>query len=101
MESPLYDIVERFRQSISASASTVCFPVRTDDWNIHLVRHKKERTFVLEDKKYAVTVVDIKEHTFYDNYKESERKRTIQAKMSIDDVQYHSEVEVSCSRHLN
>lgn len=87
----LQDIVEKFKQSFTFNECSISFPARTDKWNIHLVRHKRERIFI-QDRKYALTVVDVKEHKFYENY--NQKQRTIQLELSEDDT-FHSEVEVS------
>lgn len=36
---------------------------KTARWNIHLIRHKKKLTYMLDDS-FAVTVSDISEHKF-------------------------------------
>lgn len=95
VNSPLHSIVEQFWQSFTfdASEQSVYFLVRASDWNVHLVRHKKEHTFIVEDN-YAVIVADIREYKFYGNFVGKMGEIEILPE-EIDNAQYHSEVEVS------
>ena len=100
-DSPLYGIVEKFRQSFTFDTSkpaVINFPVRTDDWNVHLIRHKKERTSLFE-KTYAVTISNIKEYKFSKNWRQNIENIPLAMpdNPSTSDAQCHCEVEVSCS----
>ena len=59
----LYGRVNNLIHTLTLSSpddSTISFVPRTENWNVHFIRHKKRHTYVLEDK-YMVTISLIRE----------------------------------------
>ena len=59
----LYRTVNNLIRTLTLSNpndSTISFVPRTENWNVHFIRHKKRHTYVLEDK-YMVTISLIRE----------------------------------------
>ena len=59
---------------------------KTSRWNIHLIRHKRKRTYIL-DETFAVTIATVSEHSF-----DAEKDKAVDFDMRQEG---HAEVEVS------
>ena len=60
----LYGRVNNLIHTLTLSSpddSTISFVPRTENWNVHFIRHKKRHTYVL-DGKYMVTISLIREY---------------------------------------
>ena len=85
----LYWIVRNVVRTLNAfitSPYNALFDARTDDWNIHLIRHKKKKTYMI-DTRHAVTIASVTEHKF--NCKRGQR-----AWFNMNSRNGHAEVEV-------
>ena len=59
---------------------------KTSRWNIHLIRHKRKRTYIV-DEIFAVTIATVSEHSF-----NARNEETVEFDMRQEG---HTEVEVS------
>ena len=84
---PLYETIQKMVRTISfPTCNKVVFIARTGDWNVHLIRHKKKQTYMI-DARHAVTIASLAEHKF-------NCKRGKKAWFDISSPSEHSEVEV-------
>ena len=75
---------------LNSDDSTISFVPRTDNWNVHYIRHKKWRTYVL-GRKYMVTVSLIREREL--NWPKVKRNEPLDVTPSFYN-ETHNEIEV-------
>ena len=91
---PLFGVVREMVGRISfLPHHKVRIQPKTSRWSVHLIRHKKKTTYVVDDK-YAVTVADVSEHSF-----DVRGNEAVEFDLRKEG---HAEVEVSCKeRYMN
>ena len=87
---PLYAVVrEVVSRIVFPSRHKVRFQPRTSLWNAHLIRHKQNRTYVM-DEGFAVTVATVAEHSF-----DARTDEAVEFDMRMEAKETHAEVQVS------
>ena len=85
---PLYAVVREIIGNISfPSQGKAWIQPKTTHWKIHLIRHKKKLTYILDDS-FAITISDISEHRFNE-----EKGEYVEFDMTMDKA--HVEMEVT------
>ena len=62
-DHPLYSTVNCFMKTLTLSnpdGSSISFVAKMKDWNVHFIRHKRRRAYVLGNK-YMVTISHVQE----------------------------------------
>lgn len=61
--APEYEVVKRLVESISLTnpdEATISILIRSEDWNVNFIRHKKKEAFRVDDR-HLVTVTNVRE----------------------------------------
>ena len=89
---PLYGFVREVVGRIAfPSRHRVRFQPKTSRWNVHLIRHKRKTTYIM-DEGFAVTVATVSEHLF-----DVKPDEAVEFDLRMDTKETHAEVEVANS----
>lgn len=89
---PLYGVVREMLGRISfPSRHIVRIQPKTSRWNVHLIRHKKTLTYLVDDK-FAINIADVSEHSF-----DVKTGESAEFDMRMETKAVHAEVEVRFS----
>ena len=87
----LFSIVREMVGRIAfPSRHRVRFQPRASQWSVHLIRHKRKTTYIMDGGGFAVTVATVSEHSF-----DAKKDEAVEFDMRMEAKETHTEVEVS------
>jgi hypothetical protein len=86
----LFSIVREMVGRIAfPSRHRVRFQPRASQWSVHLIRHKRKTTYIMDGGGFAVTVATVSEHSF-----DATKDEAVEFDMRMEAKETHTEVEL-------